>query len=170
MPPSFRDHSETQRTEMLPSAGVRKGRPRNVLKPHIIKESVDQMTDAEVLILASIKSDIDKRSSDASAEKEENEASTFAAHAPPSPESSSGSWSEGGDEKTKTGGRVLRKSRKRTSASKKRTCDCDGCMQDDCNACKYCLDHPRNNGPDRLRKRCEKRICLKFGPKIKTPK
>lgn len=42
-----------------------------------------------------------------------------------------------------------------------RSCgDCVGCRQPNCNACKYCMDHPRNGGKHRLRKRCLLRVCV----------
>ena len=41
--------------------------------------------------------------------------------------------------------------------------DCEGCISDDCDQCKYCLDKKRNGGEYKLRQKCMLRKCI--GPK-----
>ena len=37
--------------------------------------------------------------------------------------------------------------------------DCEGCKRLNCNKCRFCMDKPKNGGPNRLKKRCIFRIC-----------
>ena len=43
---------------------------------------------------------------------------------------------------------------------------CSGCKEEDCNACVYCLDKPRNGGKLVLKQKCKKRVCE--NPKMGT--
>ena len=36
---------------------------------------------------------------------------------------------------------------------------CDGCKRPNCDKCRFCMDKPKNGGPNRLKKRCVLRIC-----------
>ena len=40
--------------------------------------------------------------------------------------------------------------------------ECDGCVRPNCNKCRFCLDKPKNGGPNRLKKRCVHRVCTKM--------
>jgi hypothetical protein len=42
--------------------------------------------------------------------------------------------------------------------------ECDGCIRPNCNKCRFCLDKPKNGGPNRLKKRCIHRVCTKMVP------
>lgn len=36
---------------------------------------------------------------------------------------------------------------------------CDGCKRPNCDKCRFCMDKPKNGGPNRLKKRCVLRVC-----------
>ena len=36
---------------------------------------------------------------------------------------------------------------------------CDGCRRPNCDKCRFCMDKPKNGGPNRLKKRCVLRVC-----------
>ena len=38
---------------------------------------------------------------------------------------------------------------------------CPGCISEDCNECKFCLDKKKNGGPGLKRQRCVKRRCIR---------
>ena len=39
--------------------------------------------------------------------------------------------------------------------------ECEGCTREDCGQCRYCKDKRKNGGPDKLKKRCSARECVK---------
>lgn len=59
--------------------------------------------------------------------------------------------------------RLKAKARKggRTKGQSRGCGQCAGCLRPNCNACKYCMDNPRNGGKNILRKRCLLRVCTK---------
>ena len=39
--------------------------------------------------------------------------------------------------------------------------ECEGCTREDCGECRFCKDKRKNGGPDKLKKRCSARECVK---------
>ena len=37
---------------------------------------------------------------------------------------------------------------------------CAGCMSENCGKCKFCFDMPKFGGPQKLKQKCEKRVCV----------
>ena len=54
-----------------------------------------------------------------------------------------------------------KKRMKKNKRSKKGCNQCEACLRPPCDKCVPCLDLPRNNGPGKLRRKCELRICFK---------
>ena len=49
--------------------------------------------------------------------------------------------------------------------------NCDGCQRkEDCGECKFCRDKPKFGGPNRLKKKCEERVCINKTPVVTDPK
>mmetsp|Transcript_4476 Transcript_4476/g.13238 ORF Transcript_4476/g.13238 Transcript_4476/m.13238 type:complete len:113 (-) Transcript_4476:37-375(-) len=46
---------------------------------------------------------------------------------------------------------------------RKRCKTCAGCLMPQCGTCKFCLDMISRGGPGKLKKPCEKRICVEIG-------
>lgn len=49
--------------------------------------------------------------------------------------------------------------RKKTIIRRVRCQTCEGCIQENCDVCRFCLDMPKNGGMGRLRKPCTMRFC-----------
>ena len=48
---------------------------------------------------------------------------------------------------------------------------CDGCQRkDDCSKCRFCKDKPKFGGPNKLKKKCEERVCINKTPVEYNPK
>ena len=39
---------------------------------------------------------------------------------------------------------------------------CAGCKRPNCDACRFCMDNPRNGGKNKLKQRCLHRVCTNF--------
>ena len=48
----------------------------------------------------------------------------------------------------------------------KRCRTCAGCKIEDCNICEYCLDKPKNGGPNKKKQACKMRVCEKMKTKV----
>jgi len=46
---------------------------------------------------------------------------------------------------------------------RKRCKACVGCLAPQCGTCKFCLDMISRGGPGKLKKPCEKRVCVEIG-------
>jgi len=53
----------------------------------------------------------------------------------------------------------IKKAAARTVFRRVRCLKCEGCSQDNCEKCKFCLDSSRNGGPNKLRQSCVLRFC-----------
>jgi hypothetical protein len=57
-----------------------------------------------------------------------------------------------------------------TSLKKTRCGVCQGCLKENCGKCFCCLDMTKYGGPNKLRKACSTRICLRMTNKVKKTK